>query len=299
MQIVLSPPAPYDFARTVAATRFLYTAARAMPDGALRRLVRIDGQKALLELRCIGDVDQPRIAIYVLKSERPIDPASLWTKAHLLLNARANLAEFYDAHAGNPLEATTSRLRGLHAFGADTLFEAIALTMIEQQITLKMAQNSERWLMSWTGSCMDYEGEPYFTFPSAEQIANTTLEDLLPMKITGVRISRIIALAQAIVENPSAFESSRHLTPEAVYPALRAFKGVGHWTAAWAMIRGIGHYAYFGSADVALRSAVNHYFYGKTGHVAPDVMDSLFATYGAYSGLASFYILMRWAFERY
>src|SRR5690606_30862583 len=143
------------------------------------------------------------------------------------------------------------------------------------------------WLMSWTGSCMDYKGEPYFTFPSAEQIANSTLEDLLPMKITGVRISRIIKLAQSIIEDPQAFEASRHQPYETVYPMLRAHAGVGHWTAAWAMIRGIGHYAYFGSADVALRSAVNHYFYGRKGHVASDVMDALFATYGTYSGLAS------------
>ena len=34
---------------------------------------------------------------------------------------------------------------------ADSVFEGLALTMIEQQISLRMAQAAERWLLAWGG----------------------------------------------------------------------------------------------------------------------------------------------------
>lgn len=299
MQVVIQPAPPYDFATSAAATRFLYTAARQTANGGLRRLARIGERLVLLEFCSAGTVVDPAITVDVLAANGEVDSALLEAKARRLLNARADLTTFYGAHNDTPMQETTTRLRGLHALGADTLFEAIGLTMIEQQITLKMAQTAERWLMSWAGACLSYEGETYYTFPSPKQIANTTVDDIIPMKITGVRIGRLINLAKMIEEGGGVFETLRDSAHEEVYDALRAVSGVGHWTAAWAMIRGIGHYTYFGKADVALRAAVNHYYFGQTGRVDPDVMDTVFARYGKHSGLAAFYILMRWAFERY
>ncbi|MBK8022634.1 MAG: hypothetical protein IPK19_14685 [Chloroflexi bacterium] len=299
MQISLTPPAPYDFAHSAAAARFLYTAARAMPDGTLRRLVRIGDRLALLAFASTGEVERPYVTARVLASDGDIDPPALERKAWALINARVDLEAFYQSHDDLPLRQTAARLRGLRALGADTLFEALALTMIEQQITLKMAQTAERWLMAWAGDHLDFEGDRYYTFPAAERLANATVEDLAPMKITRVRMARMITLAQQVAAEPESFESLRGAEVEVVYPRLRSVSGVGHWTAAWAMIRGIGHYTYLGSADVALRAAVNHYYYGQPGRIDRDAMDALFARYGEHGGLAAFYVLMRWAFERY
>ncbi|MCK6579236.1 MAG: hypothetical protein L6Q98_14150 [Anaerolineae bacterium] len=299
MQLRLTPPPPYDFTHSTAAARFLYAAARHMPDGTLRRLVRVGERLALLECRDIGQIESPIIAARVLAAEGEIDPALLEEKARAVINARVDLHAFYQAHDDPPLRQTTVRLRGLRALGADTLFEALALTMIEQQITLKMAQTAERWLMSWAGGWLDYEGERYYTFPTPERLANATVDDLAPMKITRVRMRRLIALAQQITTAGGSFEALRQEDAETLYPRLRVIGGVGHWTAAWAMIRGIGHYAYLGNADVALRAAVNHYYFGLPGRIDRDRMDAIFARYGEYGGLAAFYVLMRWAFERY
>ena len=54
-----------------------------------------------------------------------------------------------------------------------------------------------------------------------------------------------------------------------------------------------------GSADVALRAAVNHYYHGLPGRADVAVVEQTFAQYGEFAGLAAFYTIMRWAFDRY
>ena len=118
---------------------------------------------------------------------------------------------------------------------------------------------------------------------------------MTPLKITFARMQRLIDVARAA----ESLEALRDQPTETAYQALVGLKGVGHWTASWTLIRAQGHYAYVGAADVALRAAVNHYYFGERGRAAVPLVDETFARYGAYSGVAAFYTLMRWAAERY
>ena len=54
-----------------------------------------------------------------------------------------------------------------------------------------------------------------------------------------------------------------------------------------------------GTGDVALRSAVNHFFYGETGRATPARTDAALLRYGEYAGAAAFFTLMRWGLLRY
>ena len=54
-----------------------------------------------------------------------------------------------------------------------------------------------------------------------------------------------------------------------------------------------------GVADVALRAAVNRYYFGLPGRADVALVDRTFAQYGAFSGIAAYYTLMRWAAEKY
>jgi DNA-3-methyladenine glycosylase II len=301
MEFTLTPSPPYHFGRTTHAARALYIAVRHMPDGAVRRCVRAGDGLALLELRGSGSVDAPVVTVRVLAQSGSVDAAAVRAKAAQLVLTRLDLAGFYAACADDPVLAQPIASQyGLGVLGSDTLFEAVALTMIEQQISVKMAQNSERWLMDWLDEGISWQGERYHTFPSPERIAECSIEALIPMKITGVRIGRLIALARAIAGDGGAFEGLRSGGVDALYTRLRAIPGVGHWTASWSLIRALGVFPYFGAADVSLRSAVNRVCLGiPAGRADPDTIDRLFAPYGDHAGLASYYVMMRYELDRY
>lgn len=182
---------------------------------------------------------------------------------------------------------------GLRNFRAGNAFEALVTTIIEQQIALITAQRAERWLIEMFGDALEYDGERYAAFPTPERIAALSIEDLHPLKITFRRMTAILHIARAMTTGQIDLES---LTDDG---ALTTINGVGAWTAAWTTIRARGVYPYMGSADVALRAAVNRYVYGARGRADRAVTDALFARYGTHAGIAAFYTLMRYAFESY
>ena len=289
------PIAPYDFARTIEAGRTLF-AMTAVVDGALRRMVRVGRSMVLIEVRGSGTMMDPQLEARILAANGAVDEAALWAKVRRILNLQADLKPFYSLAQADPVLAQTVALNyGLHSLQADSVFEALALTMIEQQIALKMAQIAERWLLAWGGESLVYEGETYYAFPRPEQIAAASVDDLTPLKITFARMQRMIDLAK-IAET---LEALRDQPAEIAYEALIGYKGVGHWTAAWTLIRAQGHTTHVGAADVALRAAVNRYYFGQNGRADVPVVAQTFAQYGKFSGIAAYYTIMRWAAEKY
>lgn len=295
----LVTPQPYNFARTAAASRFLYTMGELTPQGAFRRVIRVGDALALVEWR-----EHPQfydhVEAVVLAHKGEIDPGAFARKAYRIIHANAGgrLAAFY-AQVDERLNAAVMDLFGLTHFQADTMFEALGLTIIEQQIALSMAQKAERWLLATYGDSIQYEGCVYYTFPTPARIAKLTERDLTPLKITFRRMRMLIDIAQQVERGTLDLEAMRDQPPAEVHAALVKLKGVGEWTASWATIRGTGAYPYLSSADVALRAAVNRYFFNAPGRASRVDVDALFARYGEHAGAAAYYVLTRYAFEKY
>jgi DNA-3-methyladenine glycosylase II len=294
-RVVLPPP--YDFATTAAAAHY-YTTLGVYRDGRFRRALHAGDGLALVEFASAGSPEAPAVDIVLLAQQGNADLTDLRARAAALLNPHLELQPFYAlAQSDARLWPVVTALHGLGLLATETLFEAIAVTLIEQQIALSAAQRAERWLVAWADEGIDYQGERYRAFPRAERLAAASVEELTPLKITFRRMSTLIQLAQMEVED--SFERLRGLETPTAYAALMALNGIGHWTAAWVLTRGLGRVLYCGSADVALRAAVNAYFYSQPGRSDAATTDGFFAAYGEYAGIAAFYTLMRWAFDRY
>lgn len=294
---LLRPLPPYDFDLTAGATRYS-SVLGVMRDGCFRRALRVGGQIALVEAASQGSVDAPLIAVRLLAADGPVKPDAVLAQTARVLNVGGDLRSFYAyARSDGELWPVVEPLYGLHGLQTETVFEALMLTIIEQQISLAGAHKAQRWLLQWGGEGIAHDGDSYYVFPSAARLAGTTIEDLTPLKITFRRMQLMIDLARREVGD--SLERLRLLPADEAYQQLLDLKGVGRWTAAWTMTRGLDCYRYFGSADVALRAAVNHYFFGAVGRCAADVTDALFARHGQFDALAAYYTLTRWAFDRY
>jgi DNA-3-methyladenine glycosylase II len=293
------PLPPYNFALTAYASRY-YSTLGVLRAEAYQRVLRVNGIPALIEVSGAGTVDAPILHARLLTSGGPVDAAALEVAVVRLLNLNADQAPFYAFARAHPgVWRTVEPLYGLHTFQHDSLFESLAITIIEQQIALRMAQQGERWLIATYGESLDYQGERYYAFPTPQRLAALTVDDLKPLKITFRRMQTVIDVARREVDGETRLEALRERPAGEVYHALVRMKGVGHWTAAWAITRALGEYPYVGRADVALRAAVNAYYFGENGRADADVMDALFKEFGRFAGVIGFYTLMRWAFDRY
>ncbi|HYO87828.1 MAG TPA: hypothetical protein VER79_04220 [Candidatus Limnocylindrales bacterium] len=288
-------PTPFSFTHTVSAARFYSVLGVATAEGAYRRILRLNETLALAEFALL---DGSTVEARLLAANGPVDPAAFEARARWMLHPELDLAPFYALGDDDPGAARLiAPLNGLRAFRLDSAFESLAITISEQQIALTMAQNAERWLIQTYGEALEHDGVRYYAFPTPGRLASLTVEDLTPLKITFLRMERLLAIARAITEGTLSLEPLA-TDPDALYQRLLTLHGVGHWTAAWALIRASGQFRYFGRADVALRSAANRHFAGLPGRMDGDVLDALFERFGAQAGLAAFYLIIGYAHDK-
>jgi DNA-3-methyladenine glycosylase II len=295
----LFPHPPYHFELSIRLARH-HSVLDQLQDGEYWRALTVDGALTLVRVVNRGTITRPELDVYRMAASQPVADKRLLARVAHLLGVEAPIQPFYEAAQRDPtLWRLVEPLYGLKHVRAASLFEALATSVIEQQIGLHMAQRGERWLIARSGQRMDYNGTPFYTFPTPQALANDTVEDLLPLKITRIRINVLLNIARQAAAGTLNLDALAALPADEAHSTLMQLKGVGQWTAAWAVIRAQGAYCYIGENDVALQAAINRFYFGQNGRVPQAVVKETLSRYGAFAGAAAFYILMQWALLRY
>jgi DNA-3-methyladenine glycosylase II len=296
----LRPIPPYDFGIMLAAIERFPPVMDRVLNGEYWRALHVGEEIALVRVSSRGTADDPYLDVYLVAGTGQVDEATLLHKLRQLLSVDADLNRFYEFAATDAaLSNVVLPLRGLHNIRTETVFEALLTLIIEQQITLTGALRAQRWLVEWANNRVIHDDMPFYTFARPHQLAGATVDELKPLKITSRRMQVMIDVAQQEATGQLNLEALGDVTPQAAYERLVKLNGIGHWTAAWTLTRGLGHYYAVGSNDVALQAAVNHYFYGQNGRTTTQVVHDTFTRYEAFAGIAAYYTLIRWVFDRY
>lgn len=292
----LTPLPPYNFPLFIEfLSHFPHPGTDIVSGEAYRRVLDVNGTLTLVEVRPGGD----DLCLEVKALTGTLNDEAMAQLEHLL-NTAADQSEFWAlAQNDERLWGVVGPLHGLPALCTPTVFEALANTIIEQQIAWRAARRAQRWLLEWADRSVEFAGERYFAYPTPHQIASATVEELKPLKITHRRINLLIDIARQIANRALDLEHIRGLSHDAAYDFLLAIKGVGHWTAAVTISRAMGRNTYIGDNDVALQAAANRYFLSGTGRIPRQQVIEIFAPYGDYAGLVAFYTLARWVLDEY
>lgn len=293
------PPYNFDLLLSILA-RYAHPVTDIVSDSAFWRVLRCEDALFLVKVTSSGTTESPRLEVHIADSSAKIPSDLLLAQVSHLLGMEHDLMPFYEfARSDADLWSVVGPLYGLPHQRTESVFEAIMLTIIEQQIAWTAAQRGQRWLVEWANEAVHYAGQPFYAFPTPEQIANTTVEMLTPLKITFKRMGVMIDIAREVAFGLLDLEALRDKTPEEMYRSLVKIKGIGHWTAVWTLTRTFGAQNYVGVNDVALQAAVNHYFYGQAGRASLDRVHETYARYGQWGGMSAYYTLLRWVYDRY
>jgi DNA-3-methyladenine glycosylase II len=201
-----------------------------------------------------GSAAVPRLTVTVTGAQfdKQTEEATRAALARLL-GLELDLAPFYRLAAADPfLRTLAARFRGLKPPRFPTLFECLVNAIACQQLTLTIGIRLLNRLTEAHGTAP--AAGTTRAFPVPTQLAGLSPEALRPLGFSRAKSRSVIELAAGIstgMFNAAAIET---LDDDAALTALLRLRGVGRWTAEYALLRGLGRLQVFPGDDVGARN---------------------------------------------
>ncbi|MEQ9365763.1 MAG: DNA-3-methyladenine glycosylase [Leptospirales bacterium] len=189
------------------------------------------------------------------------------------------------------LKPLVKKYRGYRIVGVPDLFECLVWAVIGQQINLAFAYRLKQGFVEAWGESLDFKTERHHMFPEPGRVARLRPESLRGIQFSRQKIEYTINIARAFVDGDLNQERLAAMPfPEAKL-ALTRIKGVGDWTANYALMRCLGRPEAFPREDVGIHNALKARLKMDRKPTLPEV-DEIFAKYRGHEAYASLYLWM-------
>jgi len=234
-------------------------------DRYLRVLTTVDGL-ALIEVANRGTIDQPDVRFSVLQGNPSAGTrAGLGQTAQTILGLSVNpepLQRLTAVERG--LGPTVRALRGMRPPRFPNLFEAFARVVPFQQLSLDAGVAAVTRLVESFSESIEHDGRRYHAFPTARAIAEARPDALKESGLSLRKVETIRRVASAIESGQLAEDKLIQMTSKDAIQHLTEIRGIGPWTAALVLLRGLGRLDVFPPGDVGAMRGL-----GKLMHLEP------------------------------
>lgn len=257
-------------------------------DGKLWRSIRLSHQSLVMGVG-LGDSNHLEIETSCkLSSEEQVELKSL---IQFVWSTNLDLSPFYQQAEGDPvLGPIVMERRGLHRVLDPNLYECLIRTIISQQLNTAFASTLIHRLLDLTGEKIPYQDDWYPVFPTPEQLAELSVDDLTALQMNQRKAEYIIGVSKAIVDGSLRLDEWRKHTDEEIIKNLTKFRGIGRWTAECLLLFGYGREDLLPAADIGIRNAIQVLF-GQEEKPSEEEIRKLGVNWSPYS---SYYTLYLW-----
>jgi DNA-3-methyladenine glycosylase II len=261
-----------------------------------RRVMSLAGAVAEVAVRQIGSPDAPTLDVSVMTAA-PFDPevleAAVTAALRRLLGFGVELDDFYGRVADDPhLGPLADRFRGLKPPRFPTMFECVANAIACQQLTLTVGiMLLNRLAESHGPPTSGLLGATHHAFPEPADLTLGAVDRLRNLGFSTRKAAAMFELARRIAGGELDLESLQQADDAAASAALQHLRGVGRWSAEYALLRGLGRLEVFPGDDVGARNNLAR----RIGLAAPlgyDDVRQAVAPWAPYAGLAYFHLLV-------
>ena len=226
-------------------------------ENSVRKLIRIDDNSFLVELRPIHD---QYLEVTVLNSnpnEYQQQELTLYIKEWFDLET--DLKPFYSmAEKDKLLGALVKKYFGYRIIGQPDLFESLVWAVLGQQINLQFAYTLKQRFVEGFGKKMVFEDQDYFLFPAPDAVAILNDEHLLPLQFSRQKSSYTVRIAEAFATGEISKEKLKGLSLQEAKARLMKIKGVGNWTANYALMKTFRYPDAFPLEDAGVHNALKN-----------------------------------------
>lgn len=222
------------------------------------KAISLDGEPVLFQI----SKEENQVLIRLLgqsNSERIQSQVKSYVKTWL--DVDRNIHPFYALlQRHSRLKYMVKEFHGLRLITIPDLFEALCWCIIGQQINLAFAYKVKRRLVETYGKAISYNGMQYFLFPSPDKIAQLTITDLKALQFSRQKAAYIIGIAQLFASDQLSKQQIERLpNREEQLKTLQKVRGIGVWTANYALMKSIPDMNCITYGDVGLLAALENH----------------------------------------
>lgn len=288
----LSPVPPYAFDLTVHRfARFKDEIVDRVMPHQYQRLLSVDGKLALATVTDEGTPASPYLRVELQsKGKVDLDRPEFATQLRHILCTDLDLRPFYRSAKNDEILAIIApRFRGLKLVQSPTVFEALVMAVLSQQVNLTFAYSIKKELVETFGETWRTDGEVHHAFPAPERFAEQKEEDLLRFRLSRAKAGTLVRLGQAFSSGVVQERALTQLADESVIEQLTRIKGIGRWSADIALMRGLGRVDAFPGGDLGVVKYLAQGLLGKAEKATETEMRAFAERWKPYRGLALIY----------
>jgi DNA-3-methyladenine glycosylase II len=251
------------------------------------KLLKIGEEKVLFRIKS----GEEKLILEFLNGE-PTAAAKEFTKKYVIewFDLEADLRPFYKlASADKLLKDLIPKYFGYRIMGQPDLFESIVWAVLGQQINLQFAYTLKQRFVEQFGERLFWNEQSYFLFPEARLVSGLTNEHLLPLQFSRQKSLYTITIAEAFASGEISKEKLRGLPLVEAKDRLMKIKGVGNWTANYALMKTFRYPDAFPLEDAGVHNAIKNL---KKMDRKPtlDEVKKLFKKYKGWEAYATLYL---------
>lgn len=171
----------------------------------------------------------------------------------------SDLRPFYKmAKDDKLLSDLVKKFYGYRIVGQPDLFESLVWAVLGQQINVHFAYTIKQRFVEQFGEKLEHENRLHYLFPHAEKVSTLTSEQLLPLQFSRQKAAYTIGIGEAFASGKVSKEKLKGLPLQEAKEELMKIKGVGNWTANFALMKTFRYPDAFPLEDVAIHNAIKN-----------------------------------------
>lgn len=185
------------------------------------------------------------------------------------------------------LAALARELKGLRPPRYPTLWEALAHSIVFQQISIHAAASIMRRTIEALSEPVEHDGGLYFPFIAPHALLRASDAKLRAAGLSANKIAHLRSAAAAVLDGMVSEEVIESLPSAQAAQRLTAVRGIGAWSAAVVLLRGFGRLDVFPMKDSGVARSLR-LLSGDPGLDANALLEAL----GPYRGMLYFHLLL-------
>ena len=250
------------------------------------KLLTIDNQPVLF---CVSG-QSGRLQVEVLNTEiskQAVDEIKKYVKEWFDLTT--NLKPFYAiARKDELLKNLVKKYHGYRIIGQPDLYESLIWAVLGQQINLAFAYTLKARFVETYGASIEWSGRRFHLFPDYRMVATISPTDLLQFQFSRQKANYTVGISQAFAEGKLSKQMLNGLTLAQAKEILIQTKGIGNWTANYALMKTFRYPDAFPLEDAGLHNAIKN-LKGMKAKPSLEHVKRIFKNYQGWEAYATLY----------